>query len=702
MNKHLLFFFFALVSISTKAQVTQINSNKSLQPTYPLTASKAIYVSDIDSSIWITDGTLAGTIQIATPVKFIDAVGATAFSNGTLLFEGTTPATGAELYITDGTAAGTKLVSDINPGAASSHPSGDAVVLNNIIYFFAETAAEGRELWKTDGTPGGTSLVKDIVPGATGSTNQGNSEIFSNGSYLLFAANSAATGIELWKSDGTNAGTVLLKEINAGAASSSPNGFYAYNGVVLFYATDAATGAELWKTDGTTGGTSLLKDINVGAGSSSVSGLPIGYGSYLVFNSKAYFVANSGTGPALWVTDGTTVGTVLIKDPAVGGAFGAVLLADAVTLNSKFIFPVYSLLGNRNELWESDGTAGGTQVFKSFDGGQFPLICVPINLSGNGLNPSQSLFRGNKFFFVAKTIADGNELYISDGTLANTTIVKDINPGAADGIDFSNFSYTYAANTFFFPATNGTNGIELWRSDGTTGGTSMVADIVTGTGTSSPQLNFFVINNKVLFTANNGDDPVLTDLYAVDGSFTPLPVKLTDFTVKRSSADAILNWNTAQEINTRNFTVQRSFDGLNFESIGTVQANGSSTNGKAYAFKDAGVADRGKSVIYYRLLTNDADGKSSFSSIITLRITGSGKWNVKVLNDFSTDINLLVTDLSKPVQFSVLDMHGRKLLTTNYGAVNGKISIPATGLAHGNYVLIAETADERKVMQFAK
>ena len=211
-----------------------------------------------------------------------------------------------------------------------------------------------------------------------------------------------------------------------------------------------------------------------------------------------------------------------------------------------------------------------------------------------------------------------------------------------------------------------------------------------------------MVNNKVLFQADNGDDPNNTDLYAVDGTFTPLPVKLTDFTVKRVSADAVLNWHTAQEFNTSNFTVQRSFDGLNFENIGNVQAAGNSTNSNAYSFTDAGVANKGKSTIYYRLLTADVDGKSSFSPVITLRITGSGKWNVKVLNNLSTDIDVVISDLVKPVRFSVVDMHGRKLLSTSYGAVNGKLSIPAAGLSHGNYVLIAETADERKVIQFAK
>lgn len=700
MNKNLLFLFLMAVGFSARAQVTQINSNKSLSPQYPLSSTKAIYVSN-DSTIWVTDGTLAGTVQISTTIKFVEAMAGTAFMNGTMIFEGTTAATGGELYITDGTPGGTQLISDINPGEASSNPSGDFALMNGFIYFFADRPAEGRELWRTNGTAAGTTLVKDIVPGTTGSTTAGNSEIFSAGSYLLFAATTAASGTELWISNGTNAGTVLLKEINAGALSSSPNSFYPFNGMILFTATDAATGTEIWKTDGTAGGTSLLKDINAGPGNSIGGALGAGLGYYLIFNNKAFFTANNGTSEAIWATDGTTAGTTLIKDPGVG-MFGSILIVDAAVLSNKFIFPVTSVFPERYELWESDGTAGGTQLFKSFDGNQPAFIFVPFDISAGSLTPTQTLFQGNKFFFSASTAADGNELWISDGTLANTTMVKNINAGAADGLDLSYSSFTYTSTALFFPATNGTNGVELWKSDGTSAGTTMVADIITGTGTSEPQLDFFMVNNKILFQATNGDDPNNTDLYAVDGNFTPLPIKLTDFTVRRVAADGVLNWHTAQEVNTKDFTVQRSFDGLHFENIGTVTAAGNSTNSNAYTFTDAGIANKGKSTIHYRLLSTDVDGRSGFSPIITLRITGSGKWKVKVLNNFSADIDVVISDMVKPVKLSVVDMHGRKLLSASYGTVNGKLSIPAAGLAHGNYILIAETDGERKVIQFAK
>ena len=133
------------------------------------------------------------------------------------------------------------------------------------------------------------------------------STLFSNGSYLLFAANTPGSGNELWKSDGTGAGTVLLKEINTGADSSNPDNFYRFNNMALFTATDATHGNEIWKTDGTPGGTVLLKDINPGtASSTSIPGFPVNFFfGFHAFNNRAYFQSNDGTSTGeLWTTDG--------------------------------------------------------------------------------------------------------------------------------------------------------------------------------------------------------------------------------------------------------------------------------------------------------------------------------------------------------------------------------------------------------------
>lgn len=89
-------------------------------------------------------------------------------------------------------------------------------------------------MWRTNGTAAGTTLVKDIVPGAAGSNEAEEYQLFSNGSYLLFAAQNAALGVELWKSDGSTTGTIALPDIYAGANSSNPEQFFSYNGICYF------------------------------------------------------------------------------------------------------------------------------------------------------------------------------------------------------------------------------------------------------------------------------------------------------------------------------------------------------------------------------------------------------------------------------------------------------------------------------------
>ena len=155
-KKLLLALFIANLIFFLNAQVTQINNNNSLSVRAALSNTLAIAVSELDSSIWITDATLANTIPVGTPVKY-ESFGFVL--SGKFIFRGSTPATGSEIYVTDGTAGGTTLVKDIFAGTTSSAPD-DFTVLNGFIYFSARTAAEGRELWRTDGTNAGTTLSK--------------------------------------------------------------------------------------------------------------------------------------------------------------------------------------------------------------------------------------------------------------------------------------------------------------------------------------------------------------------------------------------------------------------------------------------------------------------------------------------------------------------------------------------------------------
>jgi ELWxxDGT repeat protein len=714
MKKNLLFTI-ALVAISVfglHAQgVTQIDNNHSLRGVAVLTSTKAIGASSIDSSIWTTDATKPGTVPIPTNIKY---GGFGTVLSGKFIFDGYTPTTGSELYMTDGTSAGTVLVSDINPGAAGSSPRQMASLNDGFLYFTADDGVHGRELWRTNGTPGGTTLVKDIEPGPLGSLDGGtfsSSDLFSNGSYLLFAANTTGSGSELWKSDGTSAGTVLLKDINTGTDSSNPDNFYRFNNMALFTATDATHGNEIWKTDGTPGGTVLLKDINPGTGSSTnievIAGIPINFFlGFHSFNGRAYFQSNDGTSTGeLWTTDGTTANTTLLKNIVPGTGASFVFAIDGVNLPNKFIFPVSDgAAGTRSELWESDGTPGGTVLFESFSPvvqGDIPTVFIPFVINYLNGTFTEPLFQGNKFFFTARTPTEGKELWISDGSTGGTHIVKDINPGINSGVDTTGASYLYTTTAFFFTGNDGTHGNELWQTDGTDAGTTMVDDIDPGAADSDPN-DLVVFNNKIVFSATDGDNANARDLYTVFGNFVALPVKLTDFTVTLKTNDGLLQWSTAQKLNTKNFTIQRSFNAQNFEDIGIVQADATSSNSHAYSFTDVDIANSGKSIVYYRLLSTDIDGKSETSNVISIRLKGNNQWSVQLLsNPVHDNVHVLLSGISGNLQLTIKDINSRSVYTNSFQNVNGQITLPAN-LQHGTYLLIAENNNERKVIKFIK
>jgi ELWxxDGT repeat protein len=121
--------------------------------------------------------------------------------------------------------------------------------------FFTANDGVALGLWKTDGTDAGTVRV-NAVPFSDMTVFNGK---------LYFAASDNALDVELWKTDGTDAGTVRVKDINPGVDGSWPSQLTVFNGALYFTANDGVAGAELWKTDGTDAGTVRVKDINPGA-----------------------------------------------------------------------------------------------------------------------------------------------------------------------------------------------------------------------------------------------------------------------------------------------------------------------------------------------------------------------------------------------------------------------------------------------------
>lgn len=375
------------------------------------------------------------------------------------------------------------LVKDINAQeiVSSSYPASMTRV-GQTIFFIAADGIHGRELWKTDGTPGGTVMVKDVQPGAGSGLD--NSVIFSVvGSKLFFTADDGVAGKELWVSDGSSGGTVMLKDIYPGATSSGLTMRGVLGGNLLFAATDGTAGRELWKSDGTAAGTVMIKDIFAGPE-------PSAPGPMTVLNGFAYFSAISGNGQELWRTNGTNAGTTLVKDIYPGAASSQPEYF--AVLGNKLLFAAAGTMEGSKDLWISDGTSAGTTLLKDVD---------PTDIYGN---PIYLTTVGGVVYFSAYQASTGRELWKSDGTTAGTVLVKDIVPGSGSGVGHI---FIGGGSHLYFSATTAEHGTELWRSDGTAAGTWLLKDIMPGTGMGLS--NFYGANFKwfggyLYFQADDG------------------------------------------------------------------------------------------------------------------------------------------------------------------------------------------------------
>lgn len=657
--RHSLICFLVTISYLSHAQTSLLNNNKSLE-FLGLLNNKVILSSLLDQSLWVSDGTPAGTVQITNTVTYED--GGFSVLNNVLYFSGKSSATGTELWRTDGTAGGTFMVRDINPGPESSNPGDRFVLLNNEIYFSAFSATHGREVWKTNGSTNGTVLVKDVTTG-TGSSNYSSLyKMVATNNFIYFVTNSSGAAGQLWRTDGTSDGTIMLRDCNQDGNFATPMALTTFNNKFLFTTETAATGRELWVTDGSVSGTVLVKDINPG----NPGSLP---NEGIIFNNKIYFTAETqNEGRELWVTDGTSAGTQLIKDIEPGNIPSDPVLYNAIKSATKFYFSCYSA-ANGVEIWESDGTTNGTKLFVDIEAGPgdaFPFLLTPF-VNGYG-NFDAPLFKGNKFFFAAFTVTHGYELYVTDGTVAGTKLVKDIVPGLGDGI--SELAWFYTKDYLYFSGTDNVFATELWRTDGTTNNTLIVNDIAPFAASSNPS-PMVIVNNKLLFTANNGDAGA-TDLFAVISFEQVLPVKLLSFTGKQMVSGNLLEWKTANEDNFEGYIVERSIDGRNFTAIAQVNATASNT----YQFEDKQANTLGN-ICYYRLQLKDKDGQKAYSAIISINKTASSG-TVKVYPNQQKGLTIKYQLPESKSDYRIIDVQGKILATGNLAGSAGvaQISLP--------------------------
>jgi ELWxxDGT repeat protein len=180
--------------------------------------------------------------------------------NGKVYFLAEDETHGIELWTSDGTGAGTHLVKDIDPGIVTPQIQSLTVAGNNI-FFVANDGAHGHELWVSDGTDVGTHLVKDIYPNLGDALINNQDTLCAVSNKLFFTANDGVHGNELWVSDGSDAGTALVKDIQSGASDSGQSQLVNVNGTLFFIAYDLINGYQLWKSNGTEAGTVALKQL---------------------------------------------------------------------------------------------------------------------------------------------------------------------------------------------------------------------------------------------------------------------------------------------------------------------------------------------------------------------------------------------------------------------------------------------------------
>ena len=476
--------------------------------------------TNLGIELWGSDGTVSGTAM----VKDIDPPAATASSPAQLTatpdavyFAADDGVLGRELWRTDGTAAGTVPVRDIHP-TAGSDPT-ELVAMGGTVFFVAnDTSGTGnQELWKTTTVAPGAVLVRDIVPGAYGSSPR---ELTVAGGLVFFTPTSPYADGELWRSDGTTAGTVLVKDIRA-SGRSQPAKLTAVGSTIYFTADDGVSGRELWTSDGTPGGTRLVRDINPGASAANPRDLT-------AWGNRLFFAASDGSnGYELWSTDGTATGTAMVKDIAPGAASSGP--AGLTVFGSDLYFSANG--GEGYELWRSDGTAPGT------------FLVAELTPGWNGSFPQDLTVAGNRLFFKVAISGRASPnpwewtgLAVSDGTTAGTRLLRDIS--ASGNAKQSLLYLTAAGDSLFFTGTTNSYGAELWRSDGTVEGTRLAADIWPANISSTPH-DLCLWRDKLLFAADDGI--VGTELWKVALGATATPIGTgcsTAFPPPRLSASA--------------------------------------------------------------------------------------------------------------------------------------------------------------------
>ena len=394
----------------------------------------------------------------------------------------TGPDPNSDTYFYNGDGS-TSLVKDIRPGDWGSDAPGFSVVMNGIAYFGAgngySDGDNGSELWRSDGTEDGTYMVKDIYPGKdSGFWSDITTKPIVFNDNVFFIGRTETTGIELWKSDGTEEGTVLVKDLKEGTGDSSITHFTIFNDELFFIARSPDFNKlEIFKTDGTEEGTVQVTHIHENNGGVA--------GPLVEVNGKLYFSAGDRDeyGSELWVTDGTESGTEMvanINDNATNNGDASVsrLFGDG----DLVYFAAQDVYGNGYEPWVYDTTAPVSSTNP-----QMLMDVYPGQSSGVIYDSPSYMKAGDSVVFFARQ--DGfsyYDLFVTDGTPDGTSLLVDFDSAISDsmfdgGTTFNGEAY-FAADILDPNTPHKCKSDALWKTDGTAEGTVIVASCMVREG----------------------------------------------------------------------------------------------------------------------------------------------------------------------------------------------------------------------------
>jgi ELWxxDGT repeat protein len=430
-----------------------------------------------DGEPWASDGTAQGTARVCdintTTPGSAPQVPPVTLSDGRVVFVSKLPGAfyGTDtLWVTDGTPAGTVPYGDLAARFAGKDFTIDCMAAyGGAIYALAEepgtiSATHGMALWRIDERPGGTGPVAQLIYGFDASRARRDRQynLVESAGVLYFMAmrdERDPDGLQLFRSDGTAAGTFRLKVVAprpGGIPISRVQELTDLNGRLFLSCDDGFLGDSanrsydgLWTSDGTEAGTAQLLQGEA-------------Y-NLTPFKGLLYFErygANSTT--ELWRSDGTVAGTAKVK--LIGSA-----LLPPVVAGDRLVFAAGDA-STGTEPWASDGTPEGTGPLGDINPGAGSSISTtPFVAAPDGTA-----------YFQATNPAAGAELWRTDGTPAGTALVADLTPGPANS---SALPVAVVNGRVYFTATDPSPAgpvSRLWSSDGTSAGTRRVSDLAVG------------------------------------------------------------------------------------------------------------------------------------------------------------------------------------------------------------------------------